>query len=239
MHEDIKREILHAYAADPPAQAQAQDATPADILRRAISRLGRKWLARFDKLGPQLAAYFAKASGDRSDAQLRTALRDAGFTVRFRLTPEWRDALQATISENVSLIKSIATQYHTAIEGAVMRSVATGGDLRTLAAELEKTYGVTRRRAALISRDQNAKATAALTRVRQQEVGVTHARWLHSRGGRTPRPSHVANSGKVYDVRTGWFDPDERVYCWPGTLINCRCVSIPLIPGLDDDDIPA
>lgn len=142
-----------------------------------------------------------------------------------------RDALEATVAENVSLIKSIGSQYLTAIEGHVMRSVTTGRDLAPLARRLELQYGVTRRRAALIARDQNNKATAVITRERQNELGIK-AIWLHSAGGKEPRPTHVANSGKVYDPKEGWFDPDVGEHIWPGTLINCRCVSKSVIPGL-------
>jgi len=44
-----------------------------------------------------------------------------------------------------------------------------------------------------------------------------------------------AGRAKVrYNIATGWFDPDARKYIWPGTEINCRCVSKAVIPGLDD-----
>ena len=44
------------------------------------------------------------------------------------------------------------------------------------------------------------------------EAGITKARWLHSAGGKTPRPEHVAFSGKTYDIATG-ADVEGR---WPG-----------------------
>jgi uncharacterized protein with gpF-like domain len=116
-----------------------------------------------------------------------------------------------------------------------MRSVLKGRDLKTLTDELEHRYGLTRKRAALISHDQNNKATAQIQRVRQLEVGILEARWVHSAGGRTQRPTHVkASRDRVtYDVRTGWYDPDEGRKILPGELINCRCIAAPVIPGLD------
>ena len=87
--------------------------------------------------------------------------------------------------------------------------------------------------AALIARDQNNKATATITRARQEDLGITHAYWIHSNGGKKPRPSHVkaGQEKTVYEVSKGWFDPDEGEYIWPGMLINCRCVCKAILPS--------
>lgn len=209
----------------------ALDASPARELRAAIRKLARRWQSKFDDLAPKLAAYFAQAAGDRVDDELRRMLRDAGFTVRLKLTKAQVNAMQATIGENVSLIKSIAERHLTNVEGIVMRSVQAGRDLGSLTRDLEDNYGVTRRRAAFIARSQNNMATATLTKTRQKELGVKKAIWRHSAGGKHPRPEHVAFSGKTYDVEKGAYL--EGKWTWPGREPNCRCVSIPIIPGFD------
>lgn len=76
-----------------------------------------------------------------------------------------------------------------------MQSVGRGRDLKTLTDELEKRYGITRRRAALIARDQNNKATSVMQSARQRSVGITEGIWRHSRAGKTWRPSHVKANG--------------------------------------------
>lgn len=222
-------------AGDPTSAATffADDASPARSLLDVLRRLSVRWQKRFDDLAPDLAKWFATSAKDRSDTALRGSLKRAGFTVKFHTTRAINDALQASIGENVGLIKSIASQHLTQIEGAVMRSVQRGADLGSLAAELERHYGVTRRRAALIARDQNAKATAVVARVRQQELGITEAIWMHSAGGREPRPSHLkaGRERQRFEINKGWYDPHEKRYIWPGELINCRCVSRPVLPA--------
>ncbi len=161
-------------------------------------------------------------------------LRRAGLTVQFRMTPAAQEVYDAAVIENVGLIRSIAQQHLQDVEGMVMRSVQAGRDLGQLAPELRARYGITKRRAALIARDQNNKATAVIVRTRQKELGITQARWLHSHAGRVPRPSHVAFSegrdgGPYYDVEKGALIDGERIF--PGELINCRCVSRSVIPG--------
>lgn len=234
MHKSLLYWISAAYRQNEPEIAQlATDASPARSLAATVRRLSRRWLRRFDDLSIDLAGWFAKAAADRSDLALRHSLRKGGFSVRFKMTRPVNDVLQGSIAENVSLIKSIAQQHLTQVEGIVARSVQNGRDLGYLSKELQAQFGVTKRRAALISRDQNAKATAVISRVRQQEVGITHARWQHSHGGKEPRPSHVKASRDrvIFTLAEGWLDPAINKRIWPGTEINCRCVSQPVLEG--------
>lgn len=208
----------------------AQDASPIIDLTTVVRRLKRRWNNRFDAMAQELAKYFAKAVTQRSDVELKKILKRAGWTVEFTITQPMREALRAIVAENVALIKSIPQQYLTQVETAVMRSVVAGRDLGTLSDELRNQFGVTKRRAALIARDQNNKATGALQRIRFQEVGITRAIWRHSAAGKEPRPTHVANDGQEYDVGEGWFDPAVQQFIRPGELINCRCVALPVLP---------
>lgn len=233
MARSVQTDVIQAYKANPP-HAMAADASPAAILQVAFRRIAKRWLTKFDKFAPELARYFATAAAERSDSALKASMRKAGFTVRFRLSRPVNDVLQATVAENVTLIKSVGSQYLTQVEGAVMRSVSAGRDLASLSNDLVRIAGVTKRRAAFIARDQNNKSTAMITRVRQRELGIIRAKWLHSAGGHHPRPHHVAFSGRTYDVEKGVDLGDGEGIVWPGTAINCRCVSIPVIPGFDD-----
>lgn len=207
------------------------DILPANDLTRTIRALVKRWQKNFDKAAWDLADYFSGAVYARTDASLRNILRDGGWSVKFKMTREMRDVFNATRAQNVALIKSIPQQYLKNVEGAVMRSVQRGRDMGTLAKYLEKNYGVTKRRAAFIARSQNNLATSSMNNARQQELGITKAKWRHSGAGKHPRPTHVKNSGKLYDVKKGWFDPHEKKWILPGELPNCRCVSISVIAG--------
>lgn len=228
MAREVEAEIARVYRSNTPEMAK--DASPAMELRRAMRKLRRRWLRRFDDGSQELAEWFAKDAADRSDRALAALLRKAGMSVKFTMTRAVNDANQAAIGENVGLIRSIPEQYLTQVEGHVMRSVQTGRDLGSLTRDLQESFGVTKRRAAFIARDQNNKATAVIVRARQKELGLTKAMWLHSAGGKHPRPEHVAMSGKMYDVEKGAFL--EGKWTWPGHEINCRCVSRTVIPGL-------
>lgn len=240
MVERMNRSILYwvsaAWRASPPliyiksAQVLAGDAA-GDWGRaiRTVRGLRRRWQKSFDQAADEMAEWFATDAADRSTAAMKDILARAGFSVKFQMSAAVKQVLGATIQENVALIRSIPSQHFTQIEGIVMRSVQVGGDLQRLSRDLKKQFGVTTRRADFIAVDQNHKATAAITRAQQLDVGITRAVWMHSTGGAKPRPSHVAFSGKTYDVAKGAFLDGKWV--WPGTEINCRCVCKPIVAG--------
>jgi SPP1 gp7 family putative phage head morphogenesis protein len=227
MHESVLYWLTAAYRANAPEMAA--DASPAETLRRIFARLTKRWQRKFDDMAPKLAEYFATAATKRADGALAAILKEGGMTVEFKMTAAVNDVFRATLAENVNLIKSIPEQYLTQVQTSVMQSVQLGRDLGALRKDIEARYGLTRKRAALISRDQNNKATAVITRARQTELGITQALWMHSSAGKHPRPSHVAANGKPYDVAKGMFL--DGVWTFPGHEINCRCVSRSIVPG--------
>ncbi|QNQ56909.1 phage head morphogenesis protein [Serratia liquefaciens] len=211
--------------------AVAMDASPAVFMREAMRKLAKRWTRRFDDIAKKLADRFSNDAMKNSDVSLYNALDTAGFTVEFKMTAPMNNALQATITENVGLIRSIPEKYFTEVEGLVMRSVARGRDLSFLTNELQKRYGITRRRAALIARDQNNKATSVMQSARQQSLGITEGIWRHSHAGKEPRPSHVKADGVKFDLSKGMYLDGKWVM--PGEEINCRCTWSPVIPGIN------
>lgn len=226
--------IKAAWRATPPDVPMALDAAPdvAAIFQRLMKRLGRQWQERFDDAAPKMAEWFTRRSMGTAERGYSQILKDAGFTVEFRPSPVVRQAYEAAINENVTLISSLPAEHISKVSAALMRSVSAGRDLGSFAKHLEEQAGVTKRRAALIARDQNNKATAVIVRTRQLELGITKARWKHSHAGKHPRPSHVAADGKIYDVAKGMHLDGKWTH--PGEEINCRCTSESIIPGLED-----
>lgn len=224
-----------AWKKDDPilAQDRLRSKGPIIDLRRTMERLGRHWQKRFDDLSEKLAKVFVDGATATTDAAMMASLKDAGFTVKFRLTPAAKEAYQAVLRENVGLIRSIPAEYLKDVQGDVWRSVSQGYDLQKLTNKLHEDYGVTHRRAAFIARDQSNKAKAVIENVRRKELGIETAIWQHSGGGREPRPSHVAASGKKFDLSKGMYLDGEWVL--PGQAINCRCTSRAVILGFEDD----
>jgi uncharacterized protein with gpF-like domain len=230
MNKSVVYWLSAAYRANPPAMAI--DAAPANALRVVMSKLARRWIKQFNEAATVIADAFANESQDAAERTMKKALKDAGFTVPFTQTPAMRDALSSVVGENVALIKSIPSQQFTAIEGAVMRSVQAGRDLKTLQDELLALGAKSKNRAALIARDQNNKATAVMSKARRLSLGLTQAKWRHTGAGVHPRPLHVAANGRVFEIEKGCLIDGK--YIMPGEEINCRCQSQAIIPGFED-----
>lgn len=218
-----------------PKYGFAQDASPTQILAKLLRAWGRRTITRFNKMSDRIAADFAAGNHRATEIAMQAAFKRAGWTVKFTPTRRSLAAYQAVIGENVGLIKSIGEKYHIDVQTQVWSAVRKGGDLRALSIDLQKTYGVSARRAALIARDQNAKAKAIIEATRDQELGVTHGIWQHSHAGKEPRPVHVRWGLKqqVFELKEGLWDPDAGEQVWPGTLINCRCTWRPIIEGFE------
>lgn len=238
--------IEAAYKANTPEMEIAEDArvgsksklaqewssvrSPSARMRKPMMELSERWINRFDEMSVNIATKFAVSGMKHTDASFKAALKDAGWTVEFKMTPVMRDAMNATIQENIALIRSIPSQYFSDVEGIVMRGYSAGRDLNYISTELQKRYGVTSRRAHFIALDQSNKLAATVTQARRIDLGLFEAQWLHSNAGKHPRPSHVkAGRDKLrYDVRQGALIDGE--YILPGYLPGCRCSSKTILP---------
>ena len=120
-----------------------------------------------------------------------------------------------------SLITSVSEQARRDVSEIVWRGVTEGLSRREVSAQIQERLGMARARANRIANDQSQKLTSELTRVRQQEAGITRYKWRHS-GKRNPRQHHLARDGKVY--KQGYPRGDL-----PGYAPFCGCVSEPYI----------
>lgn len=157
--------------------------------------------------------------------------------------------LNASIAENVSLIKSIPREYLAEMEKTVMRAVTTGkgpSDIyKTAKSQLElskdfkshlkNTDEKVNRRAKLIANDQTRKVYTGLTARRMKNVGMDRFRWLHNGGSAKPRPYHLDTlNGNEYSLSDPpVIDPKTGERGLPGQLVNCRCSMIPVISAED------
>jgi len=253
MNASVEYWLTAGYRKEPPRMAalveQAQDASvietkkrtakarydyekatygPTAHIKRVLADLADRWIKRFDVWAPKIAEAYLQGMFKASDSAMRAALKDAGWTVEFKMTPAVRDAFQASLAENVGLIRSIPEKYLGQVEGIVMRSYSAGRDLHTMVKDLKALYPAVADRAELIARDQSNKANAVVNRARQLELGIETAIWMHSHAGKTPRPDHVAANGKRYKIAEGCLISGQ--YLQPGEAVNCRCTSRPVLP---------
>jgi len=142
--------------------------------------------------------------------------------------PWLTDQLKLFASQNAQLITSIPNQELERVAGDIERGLQQGVRYEDIAKDMQKSFGITHRRAKLIARDQTTKLNSSLTRLRQQELGVEEYIWQTS-GDERVRQTHKANDGKKFR----WDDP-PKITGHPGNDVNCRCVARPVLDNLLD-----
>lgn len=204
-------------------------------MQTKMRQLTRQWEKKYSETARQMAKWFAGEIQGYETRNLQNQFKKAdlaslGFDLKFSYHSRRERAIfNSIVEQNVNLIKSIASQHLTQVKGVVLRGIETGHDLGRMTEDLRDTFGVTERRAAMIARDQTAKASNNLSRQRLLDYGVTKGKWLHTSSGKTYRDSHVEMDGEIYDIEQGCYDPDYGDYIQPGELVNCHCICIPVI----------
>jgi SPP1 gp7 family putative phage head morphogenesis protein len=233
MTDEVTRSITALFKGEVAEEYFAEDASISTQAKILTNKLMAKFNLLFSRKAGTLASQFVKQADEASDVGVRMSLKELaqGMTIPYQKPDKaTQEILNATVNENVSLIKSIPMKYLSGVEQAVQRSITTGNGLQDLIPYLQKHKGVTHRRAQLIALDQNRKISSALEANKMQNLGITHFKWKHSGGSHEPRPLHIKLNNEIFsfaeppiiDEKTG-----ERGL--PAQLVNCRCRAIPII----------
>jgi len=187
-----------------------------------LTEARRYWEAQFKD---KYAESFVDDVMGYADTRFAHILADAGRIVRFVPDDELLDAM---IKKNVSLIKSIPSKYFDQVEAILKEGLEKNTSMDGIAELLHERYGITVRRARMIVEDQNGTITAEVVKLRQKQLGIVKAYWQHTNRAKEPRLEHVEASGETYNIHKGMFLEGEWV--WPGSAINCRCISRSILP---------
>ena len=240
MTQETRRQVLKLFESETGAAHFAQDASISSQSRILLNSLQSKFADLFARSAKPVAQQMVTATAKEGATDLHASLKklSGGMSLQTKIdNANLSNIYKASVTENVSLIKSIQGEYHKQVEGAVMRSITTGNGLQDLVPALEKFEGQTYRRAKNIALDQTRKAYNSINKGRMQAIGIKKFQWHHSGGGAHPREDHVEMDGNIYsfdalpviDARTG-----ERGI--PGQAPNCRCTMSPVFDFGDEDD---
>lgn len=181
-------------------------------VNKKLDELGRKWGKNFEIFAKAHSKKFVEKMLRLTNTQIKQVMKDWFADNRLELfgqviPTELKQIMKADITYNVSLIKSIAPQYHDRVLGAVMRSVNGGGSFKQLTLEIAKyrmlskeitQYGkMEMRRARLIAADQTAKVYNHLILNDCRRLGAKKMKWFHT-GAREPRILHITKFNGDY-----------------------------------------
>jgi SPP1 gp7 family putative phage head morphogenesis protein len=133
---------------------------------------------------------------------------------------------------NVRLISHATEEWLDDVRDTLDEDEAEGLRVEEIAKHLEQRSDVGAARARLVARDQTLKLASSITQARQVHAGISQYRWSTSKDERV-RDMHADLEGQIID----WDDPPVTDKYGntnhAGQDYQCRCVAIPLLPGLD------
>lgn len=147
----------------------------------------------------------------------------------------YRDMLEKWVSDNVELIKSIPNQSLVKMKEMVYQNYMKGSTTTDIVKGIQRQYGMSKRHAKLIARDQTAKLNADITESQQRDAGVSRYKWSGVMDQRERR-SHRELEGRIIS----WDNPPNvggGRCCHPGKDYQCRCCAIPVF-DIDTLDLP-
>lgn len=206
-----------------------QDANFDDLFDRARDR----WDEEAGKLAPDLRRMTEnvnRASFLSITEQKKAAGKNMGIDLgvgAIPFDPDIQGEIDASLRENVRLIKSLGGQSLDKIETMVTDTVRQGKLTKELRNQLMEEYKITKRRAALIATDQVGKLNGNINRLRQKKAGVKRYEWNSAQDARV-RPEHAKRNGQIYS----WDSPPADGH--PGQPIRCRCTATPILNDAED-----
>jgi len=204
--------ILPAYArtiatftGDSPADIEAEIAA---VDSEAV-RVTFDFRAFFAEWAQQLMLWHVNRIG----SQLTYA---TGIDMTTQLGPA-NGTIEDFLARNTALIRDVSDQTRGRIADIVFRGVQLRTPVRDIAKEINEAVGLGRKRSLRIASDQTVKLSAALDRLRQDELGFRNFTWIHS-DKLHYRPEHKARDGKVFS-----WDSDVAKHDPPGYAPFCGC----------------
>jgi SPP1 gp7 family putative phage head morphogenesis protein len=148
--------------------------------------------------------------------------------------------MRALLDEQVPLITSLPLEAAQRVHEKTLEGMELGARYPERTAEIEEALSATnpaatetwvRTRARLIARTETARTASVLTEARAEAIGAEQYVWKTA-GDWKVRSSHKKLNGKVFS----WDDPPlsdpPDLHSHPGQIFNCRCVALPIIPGV-------
>lgn len=225
------------------AEQVAQDVLPAAISAKAqMMRDDLNWFERAMRALLDFADGFVEGlrsewrdafdtEEERNKRRFNEAVRSAtGIDLGAVIQAEGiGNTIDAAVLRSVGLVRGLSQDVAKRLSSKLLDALTRGLNNREIEKIITTEFGMARRRAKLIARDQAASFNGDLNRIRQTAMGITEYVWSTSldervRGnpeGRYPnaRPSHWDREGKTFK----WSSPPSDGH--PGQPINCRCTA--------------
>lgn len=222
---DRLEEFERSTNIDRPEDSTRQDAPADDVARAAAAARTAVGELVADQRLLATTQDVAQRVSRQNRAQLGKQLTSVIGIDVIAAEPFLAGQVSAFVKDNTRLIQNLATDTVDKVETIVLRGVRAGTRHEVLREQIVKRLGVTRRRAALIARDQVSKLNGELSQLRQTALGLTEYIW-RTVGDDAVREAHEDRDGQTFQ----WSSPPPDGH--PGQPVNCRCSPEPVLDPL-------
>lgn len=147
----------------------------------------------------------------------------------------YEQIMNAVISENMTLIKSIPQEVLKEMQVALSQGIISGNQ-KELIKNLKRIKGVNKDRAVFIARDQIHKAVESFKQVQNTALGIEYYEWLTADDERVSSGlgGHRQNNHRIFKYGSNEAiisHSNKRGYYYgkPGDRPNCRCIAVGVI----------
>lgn len=152
------------------------------------------------------------------------------LTIEAKLTDEQKKIIADDWGSNLDLyIKKWTEKNILKLRSEIQPHVMAGGRAEGLVKVIQDNYGVAKRKAKFLARQETALLMAKFQEIRYLDIGIQKYRWSDAHDQRVRHDHHELNgkafrfdSPPVSNKKTGARNN-------PGQDYNCRCVAIPLV----------
>ena len=138
----------------------------------------------------------------------------------------YKEQLLQWVKENIDLISTIPNDTLDKMQDIVYDGYVNGRTTTQMVKDIRRVYGVSKRHATLIARDQTAKLNGQIQRHQQMDAGIEEYVWSTT-GDERVRESHRVLNGMKFRWDTPPENSDGRA-CHPGEDYQCRCIGRPV-----------
>ena len=155
-----------------------------------------------------------------------------GLTVSTDLTPEGLNRISQEYTNNLDLyIQKFTDQQIKKLRADVQESTFAGNRYESMIKSIEKSYGVTQRKAKFLARQETGILMSKFKKERYQSAGVNEYKWgcVSGSPNHPVRPMHKELEGKVFSWDQPPITDDLGNRNNPGEDYNCRCFARPIV----------
>jgi len=140
--------------------------------------------------------------------------------------------VKQTVRRNVSLIKSISSDYYDDIERIIYEGIRTGAGITAIRNKLDNALERASGRTQTVALDQVGSLKGSLTRKMHIDAGLELFSWWGILDDKI-RDKHlqIASNGPFGEEYYRWSDPPRGII--PGEEYNCRCHAAPVPQGVE------